>query len=187
MLFIPAGNWAEWAGAAAAGLSLLILSVGRRRDLQRSATLERSAQARLIGGWIDFEGTRDGPDGVETRVQLTVQNASPLAVRKASGYVMQVADQQIRSIPEIPVLRPGPYESSIWIPNCPSQLILILVFDDDAGERWRKYSPRTKKPRGGLTTGFRRPVGSTPMDLVKPGQTDLHGVINGATPTPGVP
>jgi hypothetical protein len=47
-LWIPAGNWAEWAGSVLAGLSLILLVVGlhREREARRKDEAERRAERR---------------------------------------------------------------------------------------------------------------------------------------------
>jgi heme oxygenase len=70
---------------------------------------------------------------------LTIENASQLAVRNVRGYLFQRnGDSLLGAFLPIPVAKPGETESMLR-GNFPVSLRLLLVYDDDAGVRWRKY------------------------------------------------
>lgn len=146
------GDLATWVGSIVVGVSLLFLAWGtivQSIQIRRQAWLDRSHQARRVGAWIEFGGESAGL----TRVNMTVLNASELAVRRVKGYLFSAgATTVVASFLEIPVLKPEESLIALDVPNCPPKLVLMLVFDDDSGTRWRKYESlkrplRQMKPR----------------------------------------
>ena len=144
------GDLGTWVGslAVAASLGFLTLSVfQQKRELARQIRLEVSSQARLTSGWIDFVSSQGG----EVLVQMTTSNASQLAIRNVRGYLFDQDWNFRAAFFPIPVVPPGPpKESFISSADLPPVMVLVLVFDDDAGLRWRKYA---RAPLSQLTRG----------------------------------
>ena len=92
---LPPGDWATWVGSIFVGLSFAFLAYGTIRQAKetgRQASLDASAQARDVGGWIIFgEASPDGSG--DTIVELFVQNSSPLPVRRVHGYLFAAEDR----------------------------------------------------------------------------------------------
>lgn len=137
----PVGDWATWFGSVGVVLTLGFIAAGtlkQGKEFERQTELDRSSQARLVGGWISDMGEEVGR-GPKRR--MTVQNASPLAVRRVHGYLFPAGSREcIGPFEEIPVLRPGESYKDLVVPYCPPKTYFVLVFDDDAGIRWRKYT-----------------------------------------------
>lgn len=129
------GDWATWAGSFLAGLSLLLLVTGSLRDRSERRWLERSAQARSVGAWLRFI------DGFESDElwEVTIQNASSLPVRNVKAYLIRAGDPP-RAFEEVPVVVPGTQTLRARIPRGHAGVHLVLIYHDDAGVRWRKYT-----------------------------------------------
>ena len=159
VLGLPPGDLATWVGSVvvAATLGLLVFGTfGQRRETKRQADLDRSSQARMVGGWIDSGSDLMG----SPKMTMTLQNSSPLAVRRVCGYLL-IADGSDcvgRFVP-LPVVKPGETKTAITAATFPPVLRLILAFDDDAGARWRKY-------------------GNVPLEQIDPSKSDLYGLVD---------
>lgn len=132
---LPIGDWATWAGSFLAGLSLLLLVTGSLRDRRERLWLDRSAQARSVGAWLQFVDKLDADELWE----VIIQNASSLPIRGVKTYLIRPGDGP-RAFEEIHVVIPGMQSRRIRVPLGDGQATMVLVFQDDAGTRWRKYA-----------------------------------------------
>lgn len=132
---LPIGDWATWAGAFLAGLSLLLLVMGSLRDRRERRWLDRSAQARSVGAWLEFVNSFDSDELWE----VSIQNASSLPARHVKAYLIRTGDKP-RALEEIQIVTPGIQTKRIRVPRGNAPVNLILVYHDDAGTRWRKYA-----------------------------------------------
>ncbi len=168
VLWIPAGDWAEWAGSLLAGASILTLAIGRRRDRCRARIEHRSEQARHVSAWIDAVERVGAPPSPQSDphavVRMTVSNAGLLAVRDVIGYLIH-DDELLATMPAIHLAPPGTRSVELAVSDCPARLLLVVAFDDDAGVRWRKYGPG-------------RPV----LEESGPGQIDVAGLVKHLRP-----
>lgn len=139
VLDLPPGDWATWVSSLLVAATLIVLVANAKQqqaDTRRRNQLEHSAQARSVGGWIDRRTEFTG----NTTVSLTVQNASPLAVRLVKGYLYRFPDGAfIGAFDPIGVVEPGKTVIAMTRPAFPESVVLMIAFDDDEGNRWRKY------------------------------------------------
>jgi hypothetical protein len=147
------GSQADWVQAIGTTLALVFLAAGlwrerrlrridqkqRARDQTERDELRRSEHARLVGAHIDQIDVIGDHDVIE----MTVTNASPLPVRNVIGYLHplpsgRVPADEVRSFLVIPVVRSGTEITRLQVPSAAAWR-LVIDFDDDAGDRWRKY------------------------------------------------
>jgi hypothetical protein len=131
---LPIGDWATWTGSFLAGLSLLLLVSGSLHDRGERRRLDESAQARLVGAWLQFIDVID----TDELWELNVQNASSLPVRNVVAYLTR-SSHPPSVFKEIQVLPPGLKNSRLRVSQGSPDVDLILAYTDDAGVRWRKY------------------------------------------------
>lgn len=161
ILGLPPGDLATWVGSFVVAITFVILvygTFGQHDEIKRQIFLDRSSQARLVGGWIDQSYSVRGMSGVPV-VTLTVQNASPLAIRRVRGYLFTIDQASlVAEFAEIPVLRPGDDSREVYGEGMGGEFKLVLIYDDDAGVRWRKYS-------------------TVPLEVIEADNPDLQGLI----------
>jgi len=111
---------------------------------ERQARVERelSEQARLVGGYIALTAVGHPPGHAMLHVHLV--NSSPLPVRGVHASVHYIERPGVAANFLTSVLNPGEFEDKQTIPEPTSPMRLILDFDDDSGQRWRKYESDTE-------------------------------------------
>jgi hypothetical protein len=139
ILNLPPGDLATWVSSLLVAATLIILLMNAKQqqvDTRRRIQLDRSSQARLVGGWISRSWDITG----SARINFTIQNASPLAVRDVRGYLYEHPDGKfVAAFDPIPVVEPGKKTIGVSRTSFPD-VFLVIAFDDDEGIRWRKYA-----------------------------------------------
>jgi hypothetical protein len=104
---------------------------------------DRSEQARNIGGYIESLGDNGGM----TTICMYVVNASPLPIGAVKGRLRRMGSgDAVGDFSEVVVLQGGQKEANrrptaqrMLASNLATNLLLWLEFDDDDGQKWRKY------------------------------------------------
>src|SRR5690606_23432855 len=117
-------------------LALLISGSEERRQ----TWLDKSDQARAVGGYIDLDPSN--PNGA---LIASIVNASRLPIRAVRASVEDATNRGVVvTSAACPVVDPGPSPTVLTLPvPKASDWVLVLTFDDDAGLTWMKYGTRS--------------------------------------------
>jgi hypothetical protein len=147
-LWIPAGSWAEWAGAVGTVGALGWGVIAWGRDRRRALDLEESIQARMVGGYT----LGGGADPV--LVHLINASSFPIARVEAvligDGHRFTVWGG--REMPTMVLLPRDRPQIETVKPPANVQWRFEMAFNDDNGQRWHKYgSENTRKVSADFT------------------------------------